>query len=77
MGCSRTGPTGTAPVSGGLWDRKGIGNFLGVEYRSKPLALAMGYLTYAQGKAQAFEPGQTIDRRQAIGFELIRVEISL
>jgi len=75
MGCSRTGPTGTAPVSGGLWDRKGIGNFLGVEYR--PLALAMGYLTYAQGEAQAFEPGQTIDRRQAIGFELIRVEISL
>jgi len=40
-------------------------------------SLAMGYLTYAQGEAQAFEPGQTIDRRQAIGFELIRVEISL
>jgi hypothetical protein len=37
----------------------------------------MGYLTYAQGEAQVFEPGQTIDRRQAIGFELIRVEISL
>jgi hypothetical protein len=77
MGCSRTGPTGTAPVSGGLWDRKGIGNFLGVEYRSKPLALAMGYLTYAQGEAQVFEPGQTIDRRQASGSERIRVEISL